>query len=115
MCYDCSIAVLIPRLDLVISFVGAMSSSALALVFPPLVELIVFMDKKSWAAILFKDVLIAMFGFVGFVAGTYVTVEEIVYPEVGTLVQDAQAAEGLCNMSSLLSQNFTTPSPATLM
>ncbi|KPP66168.1 hypothetical protein Z043_115360, partial [Scleropages formosus] len=106
------VAVLIPRLDLVISFVGAVSSSALALVFPPLVEVIVFTDRKSRAAMLLKDILIAMFGFVGFLAGTYVTVEEIVYPEMGALVLDAQTSENIYNTSGLLDQNFTAPSSA---
>ncbi|KAG5837135.1 proton-coupled amino acid transporter 4 isoform X1 [Anguilla anguilla] len=113
VCLTCSMAVLIPRLDLVISFVGAVSSSALALIFPPLVELVTFSDRKLRPGMLLKDMLIAVFGFVGFLAGTYVTVEEIVYPEAESLIQDAQIFGDLFNAS--VSQKFTTSSPLTSM
>lgn len=78
-----ALAIAIPNLGAVISLVGAFSSSALALIFPPLIEIITFwpdkLGKFSW--IFWKDVAIVLFGFVGFLIGSYVSILNIVYPE----------------------------------
>ncbi|XP_049867850.1 proton-coupled amino acid transporter-like protein pathetic isoform X2 [Pectinophora gossypiella] len=72
-------AALIPNLSGIISLVGAFSSSALALIFPPAIEIITFwpdkLGKHYWK--LWKDVLIIIFGFTGFVFGTYASIEDI--------------------------------------
>lgn len=78
-----ALAIAIPNLGAVITLVGAFSSSALALIFPPLIEIVTFwpsnLGKYNW--ILWKDMSIIFFGFVGFVLGSYVSILNIIYPE----------------------------------
>lgn len=77
------LAIAIPNLGAVISLVGAFSSSALALIFPPLIEIVTFwpdkLGKNNW--VLWKDIGIMFFGFVGFILGSYVSMLNVLYPE----------------------------------
>uniref|UniRef100_A0A023F3A3 Putative amino acid transporter n=1 Tax=Triatoma infestans TaxID=30076 RepID=A0A023F3A3_TRIIF len=73
-----SLAVAVPDLSIVISLVGALSSSAIALIFPPLIEVITFWDRGLSTGTLIKDIALAIFGFVGFIFGTYVSIYEII-------------------------------------
>ncbi|KAK8730977.1 hypothetical protein OTU49_007730, partial [Cherax quadricarinatus] len=73
-------AISIPNIGLFISLIGAVSSSTLALIFPPIIELITFWPntgKYHW--ILVKAGVICIFGIVGFVTGTISSVQAIVH------------------------------------
>ncbi|XP_066595896.1 proton-coupled amino acid transporter-like protein CG1139 [Prorops nasuta] len=75
------LAVAIPRLGLFISLFGAFCLSALGIAFPAIIEICVdWPDRKSqpWKIMLIKNLLLIVFGIVGLVVGTYVTVVDIV-------------------------------------
>ena len=71
---------LVPNIGLFISLVGAVSSSFLALIFPPVIQTLTLwplgLGPYKW--ILWKNIFIIMFGFIGFVTGTYTSLEAIV-------------------------------------
>ncbi|CAM2720141.1 unnamed protein product [Rotaria socialis] len=74
------IAAMIPNLGLVISLVGAVASTALSVIFPPICESITFwpdsLGRYKWQLIL--NLLIITFGLYVFVAGTTLSVSNIV-------------------------------------
>ncbi|XP_076316007.1 proton-coupled amino acid transporter 2-like isoform X4 [Tachypleus tridentatus] len=76
------LALAIPKLDLFISLVGAFASSCLAMVFPCILEVIVFWDGEmgrfKWVCLVAKNVFIAAFGAFGFATGTYASIKAIV-------------------------------------
>lgn len=76
------LAAIIPNLGPIISLVGAVSSSTLALIFPPLLEIITFwpngLGRGYW--VLWKDIGIMIFGILGFFFGTYTSLEQILNP-----------------------------------
>ncbi|XP_017772197.1 PREDICTED: proton-coupled amino acid transporter-like protein CG1139 isoform X2 [Nicrophorus vespilloides] len=78
-----ALAAAIPNLGAVISLVGAFSSSALALIFPPLIEIVTLwpnnLGHRNW--ILWKDVAIMVFGICGFIVGSYVSILNILHPD----------------------------------
>jgi len=71
------LAAAIPKLDLFISLVGSVSSSTLALMAPAIIDTVTAGPDCSRLR-LTKNILIFLFGFVGFVAGTYVSISNII-------------------------------------
>lgn len=71
------------KLDSIISLVGAVSSSTLALIFPPLIEIVTFspdrLGRYNW--ILWKDLTIMLFGILGFFFGSYASILKLLHPE----------------------------------
>uniref|UniRef100_H0VF53 Solute carrier family 36 member 3 n=1 Tax=Cavia porcellus TaxID=10141 RepID=H0VF53_CAVPO len=80
VCLTCVSAILIPRLDLVISLVGSVSSSALALIIPPLLEIITFYPEDMSCVTIAKDIMISMLGLLGCILGTYQALYEFTQP-----------------------------------
>jgi proton-coupled amino acid transporter len=73
------LAVNVPRIDLFISLVGSIASSTLAIIIPPIMDHIVFYESTNRSKLrLLKNVLIILFGVYIFVAGTYVSINDIV-------------------------------------
>jgi proton-coupled amino acid transporter len=69
----------IPFLNLFISLVGAVSSSTLALLFPPILDLVTSYNCGDLKFItVVKNVIILLFGVVGCVTGTYESINSII-------------------------------------
>lgn len=75
-----AVAELIPNLVLLISLIGAFCSSALALMYPPLIDLVLRLgsSEKPSYFIIAKNVSILIIGLLGFVTGTYESLAAIV-------------------------------------
>uniref|UniRef100_A0A182W4M9 Amino acid transporter transmembrane domain-containing protein n=1 Tax=Anopheles minimus TaxID=112268 RepID=A0A182W4M9_9DIPT len=72
------IAECVPNLGAFISLIGAFCSSSLALMFPPLIELIVaWTNGKLGVWLVLKNVIILMLAFLGFATGTYESVSAL--------------------------------------
>lgn len=71
-------AFIVPRLDLFISFIGAVGSSTLALIVPPILDLLVFWPLGGYSKkVLAKDLFILLFGTYIFLAGTFLSLNDI--------------------------------------
>lgn len=71
-----------PNLGPFISLIGAVCLSTLGLMFPAIIEIVVYWDEPglgrfNWR--LWKNLLLIVFGIVGFLTGTYVSLLEIAH------------------------------------
>ena len=78
------IAVAIPNLGGFISLVGAVCLSTLGLIFPAIIDLVTFYEdpglgRYNWR--LWKNVFLICFGLIGFITGTYVSINEIIHSD----------------------------------
>lgn len=58
-----------------------MSSSALALIIPPLLEIATYYSEGMSPLAIIKDALISILGFLGFVVGTGQTLDDLIRPQ----------------------------------
>lgn len=75
------IAELVPALGLFISLIGSLCSTALALVFPPIIDIIIKRDVASKSlkyVIYLKNAIILVLSLMGFAAGTYESLSQII-------------------------------------
>uniref|UniRef100_A0A915P115 Amino acid transporter transmembrane domain-containing protein n=1 Tax=Meloidogyne floridensis TaxID=298350 RepID=A0A915P115_9BILA len=76
----CLIAELIPHLGLFISLVGAFAGTALALIFPAMIDLLCnYSQMKLTRGIWIKNIFLFGFGVLGLVTGTYASLTQIAY------------------------------------
>ncbi|XP_047627186.1 proton-coupled amino acid transporter 1 isoform X2 [Phacochoerus africanus] len=92
VCLTCVLAILVPRLDLVLSLVGSVSSSTLALIIPPLLEIATYYSEGLSPLAIIKDALISILGFLGFVVGTGVTLYELIQPSSAPIFINSTSA-----------------------
>ena len=81
------LALAVPDLDDLISLIGAVASSSLALIFPSILSILVFWKVRRnvrwlgclpWPVWVTKDVLICLLGIIGTAFGTYAAMHSIV-------------------------------------
>ncbi|GBM93852.1 Proton-coupled amino acid transporter 1, partial [Araneus ventricosus] len=81
VCITFGIAVGVPMLDLVISFVGSVASSCLALILPPFIHAVTILkydDIRHKKALLGFDIFLSVLGMCGLFVGAFTSVSEMV-------------------------------------
>ncbi|CAG2105350.1 unnamed protein product, partial [Medioppia subpectinata] len=77
-----ALAALIPKLELILALIGAVSCSTVAIMIPPILHTITFYElttetfPKIWLCL--RNGVIVLFGMLGFVTGTYFSVSDII-------------------------------------
>lgn len=74
-----TVAFLVPNLGLLISLIGAVCSTSLALVFPVLIEHLVITrnDESPSVSVVIKNTLLLLLAAVGFLSGGYESIKQI--------------------------------------
>ncbi|KRY14977.1 Threonine--tRNA ligase, cytoplasmic, partial [Trichinella patagoniensis] len=76
-------AELVPHLGLFISLVGALTTSALTFIFPPIIEILCeyrgSVHNRRWQLLVFGNLLICLFGMVGLLTGTITSIKAILH------------------------------------
>ncbi|XP_060519999.1 proton-coupled amino acid transporter-like protein CG1139 isoform X2 [Cylas formicarius] len=75
------VAIVVPDLGGFISLVGAVCLSMLGLIFPAIIDLVTFYEDPGLGSFnwrLYKNLALVLFGLVGFLTGTYVSIIEII-------------------------------------
>ncbi|XP_059610616.1 proton-coupled amino acid transporter-like protein CG1139 [Phlebotomus argentipes] len=74
------LAIAVPKLALIISFIGAVVLSMLSFVFPAVMDICIMHaehgSRSNWP--LWRNILVIIFGFTGMTTGFYVTIRDIV-------------------------------------
>jgi len=96
------LAIAIPHLDLFITLVGAVGCTALALVVPPMIHLMVFWKSLSKVVIV-KNFCIIVFGIIGAITGTYSSI----YAIIDALYQDSHPVSTTLLPSSTVSSVYS--------
>lgn len=75
----CAIAEMVPHLALFISLVGAVACTSLALLFPPIIDLLVCYAQNKLSPIVYiRNFSIFIFAIIGFTTGTYSALRDII-------------------------------------
>ncbi|XP_067003584.2 proton-coupled amino acid transporter-like protein pathetic [Anabrus simplex] len=75
------IAAAVPNLGPIISLVGAVCLSTLGLMFPAVIEIVTYWENPGLGTFywrLWKNIFVILFGILGFVTGTYISILEII-------------------------------------
>ena len=72
-------SILIPKIDLFLGLFGSVSASTIALIFPALLDLVLFWQISKYSlAKLFKILFIILFGIYIFIAGLYNSIYDLI-------------------------------------
>ncbi|XP_055640560.1 proton-coupled amino acid transporter-like protein pathetic isoform X2 [Toxorhynchites rutilus septentrionalis] len=74
-----AIAAALPNLGPFITLIGAVCLSTLGLMFPAVIEMVTYYEKPGYGRfnwVLWKNIFLILFGVIGFVTGTYVSILE---------------------------------------